>query len=190
MQNTTHNFWDLMPTDTNAMEGSHADNNQKQGTNWSIVEAILMYVVTDSLVSFQFLIHAFNRVQKSDQDMAKQLKTSIASGIFQNQNNSLENCFAHQRNHKTSASHNKAASSAVSEAQGTLWDEICTAAEQSKIINAQKKLLQEQLKELKRLTLVKGKGHAVLSVPSEPRFFTPFTSDAHLSASFGLSSSA
>ena len=35
-------FWDLIPADTNAMEGNHADNNRKRETNRSIVEAILV----------------------------------------------------------------------------------------------------------------------------------------------------
>src|SRR5882672_738492 len=36
--------WNLMPNDTNAMEGSHADDNRKRGTNCSLLEAIMVYV--------------------------------------------------------------------------------------------------------------------------------------------------
>lgn len=38
-----HNFWDLIPADTNAMEGSHADDNRKRGMNRNLVEAIMVY---------------------------------------------------------------------------------------------------------------------------------------------------
>lgn len=34
--------WDLMPADTNAMEGSHANDNRERGTNRSLVDAVLM----------------------------------------------------------------------------------------------------------------------------------------------------
>ena len=60
------------------------------------------------------------------------------------------------------------ASGAVSDAQAMLQDKLHTAAEQSKVINAQKRLLQEKLKEIKGLTFMKGKAHMAPSAPSEP----------------------
>lgn len=37
-------FWDLVPSDTNALEGSHADDNRAVPTNLPLADSILLYV--------------------------------------------------------------------------------------------------------------------------------------------------
>jgi hypothetical protein len=69
-----------------------------------------------------------------------------------------------------------------------LQDEIHTAAEQSKVINARKRLLQEKLKEMKGSTFVKGKARAAPSAPSEPSLSHRVISNTDILISFVSSS--
>ncbi|KAJ7744261.1 hypothetical protein DFH07DRAFT_963793 [Mycena maculata] len=69
--------WDLTPRDTNPIEGSHAQDNQVNHTNHSLIEAILL-------------------ARQFDSDNARIIKASIEFGIWENGNNSLRARFSSQ----------------------------------------------------------------------------------------------
>ncbi|KAJ7777643.1 hypothetical protein DFH07DRAFT_766393 [Mycena maculata] len=73
----SNKFWDLTPRDTNPIEGSHAQDNQVNNTNHSLIEAIL-------------LAHQF------DSDNARVIKASVEFGIWENGNNSARARFSSQ----------------------------------------------------------------------------------------------
>lgn len=52
----SHENWDLMLADTNAMEGGRVDDNCKRGTNWSLVDAIMLYDSAPFFVAISQLI--------------------------------------------------------------------------------------------------------------------------------------
>ncbi|KAJ7840946.1 hypothetical protein B0H14DRAFT_3695136 [Mycena olivaceomarginata] len=80
--------WDLMPGDTNPIEGSHAPDNQVNHTNRSLLEAILLHVsssLDDGNISDHFI-----SAREYDQQTARVLKASAEAGILENGNNSLQ----------------------------------------------------------------------------------------------------
>ncbi|KAJ7748352.1 hypothetical protein B0H16DRAFT_1888450 [Mycena metata] len=66
----TNRNWDLTPGDTNPIEGSHAQDNQVNATNRTLLEAILL-------------------AREYDKNTARVIKASAESGILENGNNSL-----------------------------------------------------------------------------------------------------
>ncbi|KAJ7602245.1 hypothetical protein FB45DRAFT_883501 [Roridomyces roridus] len=70
-------FWDLTPSDTNALEGSHAGDNRINHTNHALIEAILL-------------------ARQLDSDNARIIKASVASGVWENGNNSTRARFKSQ----------------------------------------------------------------------------------------------
>jgi len=138
--------WDLMPADSNAMEGSHADDNRKRGTNRSLVEAILV-------------------AQKSDAETAKQIAVSASSGILPNRNNTQQDRYSHQIGRKASALRQQSAHREAINKYSAVQDEIRAITEESKAINARKKQLQEQLKATKIPSSVKLASKIKASVP-------------------------
>ncbi|EDR08926.1 uncharacterized protein LACBIDRAFT_326552 [Laccaria bicolor S238N-H82] len=87
-----HAHWDLAPSNTNPIEGSHANDNQIRGMNHSLLEAILLAKAVDS-------------------EEARILQASQSSGILENPHNSLEKRFTSQAARKAKACANKAESS-------------------------------------------------------------------------------
>ncbi|KAJ7138702.1 hypothetical protein C8R43DRAFT_1131878 [Mycena crocata] len=75
--------WDLTPGDTNPMKGSHAQDNQANKTNRSLIEAILL-------------------AREYDKNTARVLSISISSGVLENGNNSLQSRFAAAARHQAS----------------------------------------------------------------------------------------
>ncbi|KAJ7829188.1 hypothetical protein B0H14DRAFT_3144055 [Mycena olivaceomarginata] len=71
-------FWDLTPSDTNPIEGSH--NNQVNKTNATLLEAILRCY----------------SAREFDGENARIIKASLESGIWENGNNSLRARFSSQ----------------------------------------------------------------------------------------------
>jgi seryl-tRNA synthetase len=81
-----------MPGDTNPIEGSHAQDNQVNHTNRSLLEAILLHVsssLNDGNISDHFI-----SAREYDQQTARVLKASAEAGILENGNNSLQARFA------------------------------------------------------------------------------------------------
>jgi hypothetical protein len=108
------------------------------------------------------------RAKKSDDETAKQLESSLLSGIFPNRNNSLQERYSHQITGKATLQWQSAADIKVNDEQNDIQGRIRAASEQSKVINAEKKRLQEKLKELKESgpgTTGKGKARAKSSTP-------------------------
>src|ERR1700722_17753035 len=131
--------WDLMPADTNTMEGSHADDNHKQGTNHSLIEAILVYTVLNYYYFCLQLIPDTCSAQKSDAETAKQIAVSASSGILPNHNNTQQDHYSHQIGRKASAFRQQSAHCEAVTEYSAVQDEICTITEESKAINARKK---------------------------------------------------
>ncbi|KAJ7653853.1 hypothetical protein B0H17DRAFT_1214515 [Mycena rosella] len=71
----SHLHWDLTPGDTNPIEGSHVQDNQVNATNRTLIEAILL-------------------AREYDSNTARVIKATIASGVMENGNNSLEARYA------------------------------------------------------------------------------------------------
>ncbi|KAJ7756730.1 hypothetical protein B0H14DRAFT_3512057 [Mycena olivaceomarginata] len=63
--------WDLTPSDSNPIEGSHAQDNQVNSTNRTLLEAILL-------------------AKKLDCDTARVILATLQSGVLENPNNSLQ----------------------------------------------------------------------------------------------------
>ncbi|KAJ7833307.1 hypothetical protein B0H14DRAFT_3462760 [Mycena olivaceomarginata] len=63
--------WDLTPSDSNPIEGSHAQENQVNSTNRTLLEAILL-------------------AKKLDCDTARVILATLKSGVLENPNNSLQ----------------------------------------------------------------------------------------------------
>ncbi|KAJ7702531.1 hypothetical protein B0H16DRAFT_1639892 [Mycena metata] len=72
-----HDHWDLTPRDTNPIEGSHAQDNQVNSTNRSLIEAILL-------------------ARQLDSDNARIIMASREFGIWENGNNSIRARFTSQ----------------------------------------------------------------------------------------------
>jgi hypothetical protein len=92
--------WDLMPEDTNPIEGSHAQDNQVNHTK------ILLHVsssLNDGNISDHFI-----SARKYDQQTACVLKASAEAGILANGNNSLQARFAASSRRQTRARIKKA----------------------------------------------------------------------------------
>ncbi|KAJ7908033.1 hypothetical protein B0H13DRAFT_1879033 [Mycena leptocephala] len=73
----SNKFWDLTPRDTNPIEGSHAQDNQVNKTNSTLIEAILL-------------------ARQLDSENARIIKASIEFGIWENGNNSMRARFSSQ----------------------------------------------------------------------------------------------
>ncbi|KAJ7702897.1 hypothetical protein B0H16DRAFT_1483034 [Mycena metata] len=71
----SNRHWDLTPSDTNPIEGSHAQDNQVNDTSRSLLEAILL-------------------ARKSDSETARIIAATRASGVLENGNNSLRTRFS------------------------------------------------------------------------------------------------
>ncbi|KAF8175301.1 hypothetical protein K438DRAFT_1979860 [Mycena galopus ATCC 62051] len=63
--------WDLTPSDTNPIEGSHAQDNQVNRTNRSLLEAVLL-------------------AKQLDKETAMVILETLKSGVLENPNNSLQ----------------------------------------------------------------------------------------------------
>ncbi|KAJ6454741.1 hypothetical protein C8R47DRAFT_1252140 [Mycena vitilis] len=115
-------FWDLTPRDTNPIEGSHAQDNQVNKTNSTLLEALLL-------------------ARQFDCDNARVIKASIEFGVWENGNNSIRARFTSQAARQSRA-HNKKAVAAMSE-KGTkkLKDQLKVAERRA----------QEQEQEIQRL---------------------------------------
>lgn len=144
-----HQNWYLMPAATNAMEGSHADDNGKRGTDRSLIEAILV-------------------AQKSDAETAKQIAVSASSGILPNHNNTQQDRYSHQIGRKASALRQQSAHCEAVNKYSAVQDETRAITEESKAINARTKQLQEQFKAAKVPSSVKSasKTKVSVSIPS------------------------
>lgn len=105
--------WDLIPNNTNAMEGSHATDNRVSAVNRSLLEAILLYVVAHT--TFWSFVWSFDgilcRAKQADEKTARVLDASVASGVLSNQHNSLKNRYAQQGQRKARSQRKKAAKS-------------------------------------------------------------------------------
>ncbi|KAJ7231611.1 hypothetical protein C8J57DRAFT_1250974 [Mycena rebaudengoi] len=77
LRNTDKDFFALTPWDSNPIEGSHAQDNQVNGTNRTLMEAIVLS-------------------RKLDSDTARIIKASIESGVWANGNNSIRSRFTSQ----------------------------------------------------------------------------------------------
>ncbi|KAJ7015790.1 hypothetical protein C8F04DRAFT_1365685, partial [Mycena alexandri] len=77
ISNMNNRHWDLTPRDTNPIEGSHAQDNQVNSTNRSLLEAVQL-------------------AKELDSNTARVIKATLASGILENPNNSLEARFKNQ----------------------------------------------------------------------------------------------
>ncbi|KAJ7234082.1 hypothetical protein C8J57DRAFT_1249459 [Mycena rebaudengoi] len=77
LSNTDKDFFALTPWDSNPIEGSHAQDNQVNGTNRTLMEAIVLS-------------------RKLDSDTARIIKASIESGVWANGNNSIRSRFTSQ----------------------------------------------------------------------------------------------
>ncbi|KAJ7734221.1 hypothetical protein B0H16DRAFT_1467616 [Mycena metata] len=69
--------WDLTPSDTNPIEGSHAQDNKMNDTGRSLLEAVLL-------------------AKKSDRETAQVIMATLASGVLENGNNSLQARFSNK----------------------------------------------------------------------------------------------
>ncbi|KAJ7024118.1 hypothetical protein C8F04DRAFT_1303299 [Mycena alexandri] len=88
----TNRNWDLTPGDTNPIEGSHAQDNQVNATNRTLLEAILLW---DLQLQFIFNDPYFPlRAREYDKNTARVIKASAESGVLENGNNSLESRYA------------------------------------------------------------------------------------------------
>ncbi|KAF8798219.1 hypothetical protein BYT27DRAFT_7123357, partial [Phlegmacium glaucopus] len=115
--------WDRMPTTMNISESQHRWTNDNTGTNLSLLEAILIAWVCDERT-------------------AKEIKSSLLTGVLKNSNNST---FAHMMKntaHKACASCKANENHKRNEALNEVNDEMVMVAEQ-------KKHYVQRLKELK-----------------------------------------
>ncbi|KAJ7148363.1 hypothetical protein C8R46DRAFT_1044904 [Mycena filopes] len=75
LSHINNRHWDLTPSDTNPIEGSHAQDNQLSHTGRSLLEAILL-------------------ARKADNETARVIKATLSSGVLENGNNSVQARFS------------------------------------------------------------------------------------------------
>ncbi|KAE9384038.1 hypothetical protein BT96DRAFT_842891, partial [Gymnopus androsaceus JB14] len=106
-------YWDLMPADTNPIEGSHAQDNQVMSTNHPILHAIILLVVhvnySRNLLTFDSL-----SAKQYDNDNARILLASMNSGILAKRDNTQEDLFKAQGRRQESMNRKRCATAEAS----------------------------------------------------------------------------
>ncbi|KAJ7114462.1 hypothetical protein C8R44DRAFT_984424 [Mycena epipterygia] len=117
--------WDLMPGDTNPIEGSHVQDNQVNSVNRTLLEAILL-------------------AREYDKNTARLIKASIASGVMENGNNSLQARFAAAARRQSRA-RTKAAETAKADGGSKLKSKLQASQQRSRDQEAEIQRLRSQL---------------------------------------------
>ncbi|KAJ7757308.1 hypothetical protein B0H14DRAFT_3598883 [Mycena olivaceomarginata] len=146
--------WDLTPSDSNPIEGSHAQDNQVNSTNQTLLEAILLQE--------QFTDHKF-WAKKLDCDTAQVILATLQSGVLENRNNSLQARFRSksQRDARSREKRNKA--------------QALTGKEATRLrgqVNAGKQQLKEKEKEIAAFRHQLQIRNQSVAGPSKPSKFT------------------
>ncbi|KAJ7937753.1 hypothetical protein B0H13DRAFT_1852389 [Mycena leptocephala] len=109
--------WDLTPSDTNPIEGSHAQDNQVNSTNRSLLEGILL-------------------AKKLGGDTARVIMATLKSVVLENPNNSLRARFRNmaRREARSKEKQNELQSLTGKEAKKLRW-KVKTATEGKRLGN-------------------------------------------------------
>lgn len=124
--------WDLIPSNTNQIEGSHANDNQVMETNHPLLEAILL-------------------AKKADDEVSRIINLSLTSGVLPNQYTSSQSRYASQNQRKASSRLRQARTNADKEKALSIKKHIKDLQAQLKEIEPSK-TTRKQLRTSKQLT--------------------------------------
>ncbi|KAJ7789997.1 hypothetical protein B0H14DRAFT_3161631 [Mycena olivaceomarginata] len=144
----SHLHWDLTPGDTNPIEGSHMQDNQVNHTNLTILEAVLS-------------------ARAYDQETARIITASKASGVMENGNNSQMARFSAQAR-RQARSRVKAMEKANADGGKELRGKLLKSQQQIATRDAEIKRLQAEVDALQERRRAPSQLFIVDSPPSSP----------------------
>ncbi|KAJ7854152.1 hypothetical protein B0H14DRAFT_3865581 [Mycena olivaceomarginata] len=144
----SHLHWDLTPGDTNPIEGSHVQDNQVNHTNLTILEAVLS-------------------ARAYDQETARIITASKASGVMENGNNSQMARFSAQAR-RQARSRVKAMEKANADGGKELRGKLLNSQQQIATRDAEIKRLQAEVDALQERRRGPSQLFIVDSPPSSP----------------------